>query len=421
MDKIPNINDIQGKTQIENFWKYLDDLSSENPEDYKKFISEQIKKGVNQKFEEKEEEKTIIIKPKTFLTLRFKISTILKNIQRKEKDIKISDSFNEDINAVTKILFSFEWQSESFSNKILEEPKVYLNIIYCEEFTPPLDDDNKILKNPEDENKWRYIPTEFRYNNKKNCLSGKRCDFYDMMVNQKVIEVISKNEDFKKSILAYFVKKFSVFLNNKYELYTKNVKILKSKKYKSIKSLPEDFILKLNKANNLDQNPIDQNNITPAKNFFDIPENKINIPNNSENFINTPTFYKLNNQNNKDLNKNNINSLNSKNEKKENISNKILIEDVTKKVKRRIEMKKHILDDKQIEILFQLDIFYEIESLNDINLLISENGIKLMFENIPLTEYEPLDMNFEFMVDPDKCLAKFNKMNKILKVILVRN
>lgn len=442
MEKMFNINDAQAKAQMENFWKYLDDLSQENPEEYKKFISEQMKKGLNKKIEEKKDEiQEILLKPKVFLCLRFKISKILKDKNpEKNNDIQIFESqsnSDHDMLARPKILFSFEWQSEAFSPKILQDPKVYLNIIHSEEFLGPLDDNNRPVKNPENDKEWKYIPTEFRYNNKKNCMSGKRCDFYDMVVNSRVVEAITKNEDLKRSILAYFVRKFTIFLSSKYELFMKNVKILKSKKYKSVKNSPEDFVFKPNTkygnvinnvagGNSENQNlnvtnasfPAESKNtlLPPAKNFFEIPENKINIPHASENFTNTPSFYKMNGNDRK----NNAAKIKGKKEENAQQPKKILIEEITKKTKRLIEIKKNILDNYQMEVKFNLENFDEVESINDIDLQVSENGIKLLLEKVPEDEYEAIDMNFNFEVDPDKCIAKYDKKNKILKLILVR-
>ncbi len=429
-----NMNDTQAKSQMENFWKYLDDLAVENPEEYKKFISEQMKKGFNSKIDEKkEEEKQLNLKSKTFICLRFKVSKLIKETTNQKDDIKIfeNQTNNSDLMAIPKILFSFEWQSESFSNKILEEPKVYLNIIHSNDFIGPLDDNNKPVKNTEDDKEWKYIPTEFRYNNKKNCMSGKRCDFYDMMVNSIVIETINKNEELKRSILAYFVRKFTIFLNNKYELFSKNVKILKSKKYKSLTGLPEDFKYKPNSKygglnNNTSTNESNketQNNKNPlnppAKNFFDIPENVIKIPNASENITNTPTFYNMPSTSSNDKNKKNLGNKSNK-EANANEQKKILIEEITKKTKRIIHIKKNIIFENQMEVKFFLNNFDEIETINDIDLQVSENGIKLYLENIPEDEYVPIDMNFNFSVDPDRCDAKYDKKNKILKLVLFK-
>ena len=51
IDKTPipglDLNNTEAKTQINNFWNYLDDLAAKNPEEYKKFIQAQMKKGLS--------------------------------------------------------------------------------------------------------------------------------------------------------------------------------------------------------------------------------------------------------------------------------------------------------------------------------------------------------------------------------------
>ena len=48
IDKTPipglDLNNTEAKTQINNFWNYLDELAAKNPEEYKKFIQAQMKK-----------------------------------------------------------------------------------------------------------------------------------------------------------------------------------------------------------------------------------------------------------------------------------------------------------------------------------------------------------------------------------------
>ena len=51
IDKTPieglDLNKTEAKTQINNFWNYLDELASKNPEEYKKFIKAQMEKGLS--------------------------------------------------------------------------------------------------------------------------------------------------------------------------------------------------------------------------------------------------------------------------------------------------------------------------------------------------------------------------------------
>ena len=51
IDKTPipglDLNNTEAKAQINNFWNYLDDLATNNPEEYKKFIKAQMQKGIS--------------------------------------------------------------------------------------------------------------------------------------------------------------------------------------------------------------------------------------------------------------------------------------------------------------------------------------------------------------------------------------
>ena len=51
IDKTPipglDLNNTEAKAQINNFWNYLDELASKNPEEYKKFIKAQMEKGLS--------------------------------------------------------------------------------------------------------------------------------------------------------------------------------------------------------------------------------------------------------------------------------------------------------------------------------------------------------------------------------------
>ena len=51
IDKTPipglDLNNTEAKTQINNFWNYLDELAAKNPEEYKKFIKAQMQKGLS--------------------------------------------------------------------------------------------------------------------------------------------------------------------------------------------------------------------------------------------------------------------------------------------------------------------------------------------------------------------------------------
>ena len=306
----------------------------------------------------------------------------------------------------------------------MQEPKIYLNILHSSDFSPPTDDNGYPLNNAADDSKWRYIPSDVRYSNKKKSLSGKRCDFYDILVNTVVVERMRADETLKKSILAYLTKKFCNHLESEIgiRLFTENVKILSSKKYKSVKGIPESFkiIPKNNKKNQLEsslQNHGDHNkaiNNLIAKNFLE--ENKLNIPNLSENFPNTPSFYNLPKENKNTKNP----SAKKKEESTEPKQKKSLIEEIKQPL--IIPYMKEIESKNILKVNFDFNNFEGI-SIDHLDLQISSYKIKI---NILDTKYKdgvdyfPVEMTFDFCVDPEKCTAKFNKENKILAIYLER-
>jgi hypothetical protein len=61
--------------------------------------------------------------------------------------------------------------------------------------------------------------------------------------------------------------------------------------------------------------------------------------------------------------------------------------------------------------------------MDKLDLQISENEVKLKLEDTIYLEnedYEPVEMKFNFSVEEDLCTAKFNKLEKHLKLVLVR-
>lgn len=96
-------SDNQIKTQINNLWSYLDELAETNPEEYKKFLAQQFKRGLDQKEEEKkiqaQEESDKLYQVTPFVCLRYKVLTILEDQFTSKKkddfDIKIFDVENK--------------------------------------------------------------------------------------------------------------------------------------------------------------------------------------------------------------------------------------------------------------------------------------------------------------------------------------
>ena len=104
-------------------------------------------------------------------------------------------------------------------------------------------------------------------------------------------------------------------------------------------------------------------------------------------------------------------------------SKKVVIEEVGAEFKQIIPMKRKILSDKEMEVKFFFDEFEYSRGIKDIDLQISENGIIIHLDNdhyIIDRNYEPIEMKFDFKVDPDKCTAKYSKKEKVLTVVIYR-
>ena len=102
---------------------------------------------------------------------------------------------------------------------------------------------------------------------------------------------------------------------------------------------------------------------------------------------------------------------------------KVVIEEVGAEFKQIIPMKRKILSETEMEVKFFFDEFEYLRGMKDIDLQISENGIIIHLDNdhyIIDRNYEPIEMKFDFKVDPDKCKAKYSKKEKVLTVIICR-
>ena len=464
IDKTPipglDLNNTEAKTQINNFWNYLDELAAKNPEEYKKFIQAQMKKGLSMAEEIKKEKesknqntndikmlsdiysKNILTKKEfkvfPFICLAFKPTKIIKqnlddDDQKKldnNNDIILRDintNIQNEVKEIQNIVFKNAFLDCAFQSSVIQDRKIYLNIVYSEEFYPPTDEKGNFLNNEEilDEKNWKYIPTEFKYDGKKNSLTGTRCDFYDVIINKTIIDKIKQNNKLCINILDYITRKFIIFSSDKFKLFTDSVKILQNKIYKGIEAKPSIFKSKLeidkkilNQQNSSSSNENQNNNFKSNNNKKDeiiiasqakYDENKIN-----EEFIKKSDV----SNNNKD---DTLPELKIKSEPEN--SKQVVIEEVGAEFKQIIPMKRKILSDIEMEVKFFFDEFEYLRGMKDIDLQISENGIIIHLDNdhyIIDRNYEPIEMKFDFKVDPDKCTAKYSKKEKVLTVVICR-
>ena len=466
IDKTPipglDLNNTEAKAQINNFWNYLDELASKNPEEYKKFIKAQMEKGLSmaesikkEKEKEKENEinkenknknndqilseiysKNILTKKEfkvfPFMCIEFKPTKIIKqnfDIENDDKNNLNKDNINDiilrDVNTniqnevkeIKNIVFKNKFLDSAYQSPVLQDRKIYLNIVYSDEFYPPTDDKGNFLKKEEiyDEKNWKYIPTEFKYDGKKNSMTGTRCDFFDVIINKTIIDKIKQNNNLCMNILDYITRKFVIFSSDKFKLFTGSVKILENKIYKGIEAKPTIFKSKLE---------TDKKIINPQKNLNE------NIKKKDEIIISSQAKYEENKQNEEAFIKesnpekqedSSLPELKIKSEPENN--KKVVIEEVGAEFKQIIPMKRKIISETEMEVKFFFDEFEYLRGMKDIDLQISENGIIIHLDNdhyIIDRNYEPIEMKFDFKVDPDKCKAKYSKKEKVLTVIICR-
>ena len=472
IDKTPipglDLNNTEAKTQINNFWNYLDELAAKNPEEYKNFIKAQMQKGLSmaqsiKKEKEKENNpendndnkninseqilsdiysKNILTKKEfkvfPFMCLEFRpIKIIKKNFDLDEDDDDINnnkknlndinnDIILRDINTniqnevkeIKNIIFKNKFLDIVFQPPVIQDRKIYLNIVYSDEFYPPTDDKGNFLKNEEilDEKNWKYIPTEFKYDGKKDSMTGTRCDFFDVIINKNIIDKIKQNNNLCMNILDYITRKFVIFSSDKFKLFTGSVKILENKIYKGIEAKPFIFKSKLE---------ADKKIINPQKN---IENKKEQIKKKDEIIISSQAKYEENKLKEEEIikesNKEDKSSLPELKLKSEQENNKkVVIEEVGAEFKQIIPMKRKILSETEMEVKFFFDEFEYLRGMKDIDLQISENGIIIHLDNdhyIIDKNYEPIEMKFDFKVDPDKCRAKYSKKEKVLTVVICR-
>ena len=137
-------------------------------------------------------------------------------------------------------LFDFDQNAEinrnivasSDSDKPLESPKLYLNILYHEKVIPPLKRD-RTDASPTDDKEWAIIPISFGPSKERWSGSGLKCIHIDAHVNTCVANVFKQSAAKIGAITNYILQKFQHVVKDHYVLHTKSVKALKTKKYKA--------------------------------------------------------------------------------------------------------------------------------------------------------------------------------------------
>ena len=432
----------------ENLWKYLDELSQNNPEEYKKFISYNLKQGKEifkgdpiietkeqkikqeileypNKFSSEEEQiKKMFnlnkkqISTKEYLCLNYKIKNFKKiesqDILTIDKESKIDQ---KDLTEIPKTVFSINWPDQLKNVKLVEEPKIYLNIIESDEFYPPL---NSINNEELEYIKWNYIPSLFRHAGDNVSQKGFKQIFFECIIHSRVVNVLKSNEKSRAQILSHLSVKFNIFISDYCDLYLNNVRIVSKHSYYSVKNKPDAWSLEETNKNVFKPKPSNITENIPYKNFYE--ENKIKIPSISENYPGEKTFYNLPKENKKERPLiTEIDSHDNKNDDKKPIKSSCYENRLSTEKKQIVLVAKEIIDQNKMKLIFQFEGFHII-SFENVDLQISKKEIKIQIENLNINEYTPIYLSFDkFDLNPDLCEAKFMKKAKTLALIIYKN
>lgn len=130
-----------------------------------------------------------IIQSQPLCCIKILVSKIIVN-QKKEKEL--SDSIRLfDFDKSTEINPNFI-ENEDQTDKALEQPKIYLNIVYNEKVVPPLRKDREFA-NESDDKDWTIIPISFSPSKERWSGSGMKCIHIDAHVNTCVANMFKSS------------------------------------------------------------------------------------------------------------------------------------------------------------------------------------------------------------------------------------
>lgn len=193
--------DPELKRQMEGYWKMLDGMSSNNPDEYKKFVESQMSEMKQAKDqEEKIEQKNQTITSEPYFNFSVRPAKLIDASKKPEKreELKLFDFGSAEI-------------KESFVDNPdqgppLESHKIYLNIVYNDRILPPLNQAKDFADHTNDAT-WQIIPIAFTEAVKRKNVSGCEITTYDGHVNTCVFVRMMASKDKFQSILHYIVQK----------------------------------------------------------------------------------------------------------------------------------------------------------------------------------------------------------------------
>ena len=170
---------------MEQMWKYLDNMAESNPDEYKKLIDEQMKEMKQEVDKEKEaEKKAQTIQSEPAFCIKFLVAKKIEEKDKKSKKQKEESGIKMFDFHSSQIKESFADNQEK--NDPLEEPKIYLNVVFHEKVLTPLNK-NRDLADPKNDREWMIIPMIFTEGKKRKNIEGIECITYDVHINNCVV------------------------------------------------------------------------------------------------------------------------------------------------------------------------------------------------------------------------------------------
>lgn len=222
--------------QMSGFWKQLDEMHSSDEKGYREFVEKQkVEFDKEQEKVNKERELKRIVEGQPICSIKILVAKIVVKSENKN----LSDTIK---------LFDFEQTSEikdSFlenedHGEPLDQPKLYLNVVYSDKVIGPLLKDRE-LADPKDDKTWAVIPISFGQNKERWSGAGKKCIHIDAYVNTCIYDQFKKGAQKIGALTNYIIERFQNVLKDHYIFHKKAIKIIKGKKYRAYRG-PNDVV-----------------------------------------------------------------------------------------------------------------------------------------------------------------------------------
>lgn len=155
----------------------------------------------------------------------------MSKVIEKNKEKNLSDTIKLfDFDQAAEVSKSFLENQDS--GTALEQPKIYLNILYHDKVVPPLLKSREYA-DPKNDGGWAIIPTSFGPSKERWSGSGMKCIHVDAHVNTCVYELFKTSPKKIEAITNYILQTFQQMLKEHYVFHKPSIKIVKNKKYKA--------------------------------------------------------------------------------------------------------------------------------------------------------------------------------------------